>query len=295
MYDIIIIGSGPAGMTAAIYALRAGKKVLVIEKENLGGRISTTPIVGNYPGFIEISGQELANNFYEQVINLGGEVELDIVIKIEDGNIKKVITEGNTYEGKSIVIASGTQHRKLGLKNEENLEGSGISYCALCDGAFYKDKDVAIVGGGNTAIQYAILLSNICKKVYIIQDLEYVTCEKVLSDSIKSKGNVETYFNSKVTKINGEKELNSIEINNEHTIKIEGLFIAIGQIPQTSICKELINIDKYGYIITDENQKTNIDGIYAAGDCCVKKVRQLTTAVNDGTIAAINIVNYLEV
>ncbi|HOZ53762.1 MAG TPA: FAD-dependent oxidoreductase [Bacilli bacterium] len=294
MYDIIIIGSGPAGMTSAIYALRAGKKVLVLEQENIGGQTALTTIIANYPGFKEINGQEFANNLYEQVINLGGEVELQTVTKIEDGKTKKVITEESSYETKSIIIATGTKHRKLGLDNEENLEGSGVSYCALCDGAFYKDKEVGVVGGGNTAIQYAILLSNICKKVYIIQMLDDLTCEKTLKDTLKTKSNVEYYFNSEVTKIIGNKSLESIEINNKDIINIEGLFIAIGQIPQTSIFKDIIKLNDYGYIITNDNQETNIKGIYAAGDCCDKKVRQLTTAVNDGTIAVLNAINYID-
>lgn len=293
MYDIIIIGCGPAGITAAIYALRAGKKVLILEQETIGGQAALTTIIANYPGFKEISGQEFANNLYDQVINLGGEVELEKVVKIEDDKIKKVITEDNTYECKSIIIATGTKHRELGLENEEKFVGKGVSYCALCDGAFYKDKEVAVIGGGNTAVQYAILLSDICKKVYIIQMLDNLTCEDTLKESIKNKDNIEYKYNSQVTKLIGNDSLSEIEINNKENIKVDCIFISIGQIPQTNTFKDLIKLNEYGYIIIDENKATNKEGIYAAGDCSVKQYRQLTTAVNDGTIAALSVINYL--
>lgn len=293
MYDIIIIGCGPAGITAAIYALRAGKKVKILEQETIGGQAALTTIIANYPGFKEISGQEFASNLYDQVINLGGEVEIEKVVKIEDSKIKKVITEDNIYECKSIIIATGTKHRELGLENEEDFVGKGLSYCALCDGAFYKGKDVAVIGGGNTAVQYAILLSDICKKVYVIQMLDDLTCENTLKESIRNKSNIEYKYNSKVTKLIGNNLLEKIEINNKENIKLDCIFVAIGQIPQTDIFKEIVKLNEYGYIIIDENKKTNKDGIYAAGDCSVKQYRQLTTAVNDGTIAALNIINYL--
>lgn len=294
MYDIIIIGCGPAGVTAAIYALRAGKKVLILEQETIGGQSALTTTIANYPGFKEISGQEFANNLYEQVLNLGGQVELEKVIKIEENKIKKVITEDSKYECKSIIIATGTKHRELGLPNEDKFDGKGLSYCALCDGAFYKDKVVAVVGGGNTAVQYAIMLSNICKKVYIIQMLEDLTCESTLKEAIKNKDNIEYKYNSQVTKLIGNDFLEEIQINNKENIKLDCLFVAVGQIPQCEVFKDVIKLNEYGYIIVDDNKATNIPGIYAAGDCSNKQYRQLTTAVNDGTISALNIINYLE-
>lgn len=297
MYDIIIIGCGPAGMTAAIYALRAGKKVLIIEKETIGGQISSSPLVENYPGFITISGSDLSNNLYEQVINLGGEIELEEVLKVEDGNIKKVTTDSKTYESKSIIISTGSKFRRLGLENEESLIGNGIHFCVACDGAFYKNKIVAVIGGGNSAVINAITLSEICKKVYVIQNLADLTSENALSNVLKEKKNVEIYYNSVVKSLIGEKELESIVIDNsgkEISIIIDGMFISIGQVPQNEFLNNLINLNDQKYIDADEECKTNIDGIFVAGDCRNKKVRQVTTATSDGTIAALQAIRYIE-
>lgn len=297
MYDIIIIGCGPAGMTAAIYALRAGKKVLILEKENIGGQISSSPLVENYPGYIKISGSELSNNLYDQVINLGGEIELEEVLKIENDKIKKIITEDNTYNAKTVIIATGSKYRLIGLPNETDYIGNGIHFCVACDGAFYKNKTVAVIGGGNSAIINALTLSDICNKVYVVQNLSDLTGEKVLGDKLKNKRNVEIYYDSIVKKLKGNDSLTSIiiESNNKRTeLKIDGMFISIGQIPQHEFIKDLIKLNDNNYISSDESCTTNVKGIFVAGDCRDKKVRQITTAVNDGTIAALEAIKYID-
>lgn len=297
MYDIIIIGCGPAGMTAAIYALRAGKKVLILEKENIGGQISSSPLVENYPGYSKISGSELSNNLYEQVLNLKGEIELEEVVKIEDNSVKKVITEDNIYEAKAIIIATGSKYRLIGLDNEIDLIGNGIHFCVACDGAFYKDKIVAIIGGGNSAVINALTLSDICKKIFVVQNLADLTGEKALVEKLKDKKNVEIFYESTVKKIIGENELESIIIDvkgKEKELKINGMFISIGQIPQNEFVKNLIDLNEGNYIVSNEGCSTNKNGIFVAGDCRTKKVRQITTAVSDGTIAALAAVNYID-
>ncbi len=293
MYDTIIIGCGPAGMTAALYLLRANKKVLILEKETIGGQISSSPLVENYPGVSSISGAELSNNMYEQIVNLGVEIELEEVIKIEPGKVKKVITTDNTYEAKSIIIATGNKYRLLGLHNEENLIGSGIHFCVSCDGAFYKDKTVAVIGGGNSAIINATYLSDICKKVYVIQRSDKLTAEDALIERLEQKSNVEIILSRQVKKINGTDSLESIVLDNAEEIKLDGMFIAIGQVPQNDFVKNIINLDERNYIDSDD-AKTNVDGIFVAGDCRRKKYRQLTTACNDGTNAALDVIDYLE-
>jgi len=292
MYDAIIIGCGPAGMTSAIYLARANKKVLILEKETIGGQMASSPLIENYPGYSSISGSELANNMFEQLSNLGVEIELEEVVEIKDGEIKKVITEDNTYEAKSIIIATGCKYRLLGLDNEEDLIGKGIHFCVACDGAFYKDKTVAVIGGGNSAVINAITLSDLCKKVYLIQNLDYLTAEPILIDKIKGKQNVEIILSSVVTKINGEDELESININNSDEIKIDGMFISIGLIPQSDFVKDLLSINKYGYIESNDCV-TALKGIFVAGDCRDKKVRQVTVATSDGTVAATSAIEYL--
>ncbi len=297
MYDVIIVGCGPAGMTAAIYLARANKKVLIIEKETIGGQISSSPLVENYPGFISISGSELANNLYEQVTNLGVEIELGEVAKIEDGPIKKVITtDDETFESRAIIIATGARYRLIGLKNETNLIGNGIHFCVSCDGAFYKDKTVAVIGGGNSAIINAITLSDICKKVYIVQNLEELTCEETLKEKILSKPNVEIICNSVVTELIGENELEEIIINTKNKdkkIKVDGMFISIGLVPQSDIAKDLLKLNKFNYIESNECV-TKKEGIFVAGDCRDKMTRQLTTATSDGTLAALAAIKFLD-
>ncbi len=293
-YDTIIIGAGPAGLTAAIYLLRASKKVLIIEKESIGGQISSSPLVENYPGFIKISGSELSNNLFEQVTNLNGEFTIEEVKKITKD--KKVITDETTYQAKSIIIATGCKHRRLNIENEEDLIGNGVHFCVSCDGAFYKDKTVVVVGGGNSAIINALSLSDICKKVYIIQNLDYLTAEKKLIEQLDNKNNIEIILSSILTKYHtSNEELTKVTIKTkeeEKEIKTDGVFLSIGLIPANEIFKNIITLDKYGYI-ESENMKTNIEGIFVAGDCRTKSVRQVTTATSDGTIAAINTITYL--
>lgn len=291
MYDIIIIGCGVAGMTSAIYALRANKKVLLIEKEGIGGQIASSPLVENYPGFKSISGSELANNLYEQVTSLGADIELEEVLEIKDGKIKKVITDSNTYEAKSIIIATGARYRLLGLEKEVDFIGNGISFCVACDGAFYKNKKVAVIGGGNSAIINAITLSGLCEKVYIIQNLDKLSAEVALQDKLKESKNVEIYYNSTVEKLLGDESLEGIIVNGKE-IKLDGMFISIGLVPTSEIFKNLVKINNYGYIEAN-GSKTNIEGIFVAGDCKDKQIRQLTTATSDGTIAALEAINYL--
>lgn len=295
MYDIIIIGCGPAGMTAGIYAARANRKVLIIEKETIGGQISSSPLVENYPGYKEISGSELANNMFEQVTALGVNVELDEVKKIEPGKIKKVITLDNVYEAKAVIIATGSRYKLLGLKNEENLIGNGIHFCVACDGAFFKDKTVAVIGGGNSAVINAITLSDICKKVYVIQIIDKLTAESTLVEKLKEKENVEIILNAKVTELIGEDNLQAIKVNaldDVKEIRLDGMFISIGLTPQSDFVKELLPINKYGYIESN-NCVTEKDGIFVAGDCRDKQIRQLTVATSDGTTAALNAIEYL--
>ena len=296
MYDIIIIGSGIAGLTSAIYALNNKRKVLILESQTYGGQIINSNIINNYPGFLEISGFDLMTNIYNQVKNLGGVIKYEEVLEITKN--KKIITKNETYEAKSIIISTGLVPRKLNLENEDKFIGKGISYCATCDGSFYKDKDVMVVGGGNTAIEDVIYLSNICKKVYLVYRRKELRKDVNLTEKVKELSNVEIIYNSNIEKLNGDEFLNSVYIINKDTEKItniiiNGLFVAIGKIPSGNIFKDLLNVTKNGYIITDEDCHTNIDGIYAAGDIRKKGLRQLVTAASDGAIAAIEAIKYI--
>lgn len=296
MYDCIIIGAGPAGLTAAIYLLRENKKIKIIEKETIGGKITSSARVDNYPGFKSISGSELANKLFEQVTNLGGEIDIEEFQKINNDKIKEVITDEGTYQTKSIIIATGTYFNTLKIADEDKFLGNGISFCTVCDGAFYKDKVVAVVGGGNTAIINAIYLSTLAKKVYLIVREDTIRGEKVNIDELLTKENIEIIYNSEVTKYLGDTSIKGIVIKNKDNTKelaVDGIFLAIGQVPETKKVNNLLNLDKYNYIEAKEDCQTNITGIFAAGDVRSKKVRQLTTATNDGTIAALNVINYL--
>lgn len=299
MVDIIIIGAGPAGLTAAIYALRAGKKVLIFESTCYGGKIIQAKNVENYPGIKSISGTELANCMYEQVKDLNVEIIYEKVINILDGNPKKVVTLNKTYESKSVIIATGLQNRTLKLDKETSLIGKGVSYCATCDGMFFKDKTVAVIGGGNSAVYDALYLTDLCKKVYLIYRKDKFKSEAIALNKLKEKENIEFILNSNITKLNGENALESIEIKNNldetKTLNVDGLFIAIGQTSNVKSIFDKLELDEFGYIITDEFCKTNIDGIYAAGDIRKKAVRQLTTATSDGTIAALMAIKNTEV
>ena len=297
MYDIIIIGAGPAGLTAAIYAKRARKKVLVLEAEAYGGQIINTLNIENYPAAPHIDGYTFATNTYNQAIELGAEVKFEKVINLENGNVKKVITPSNTYETKSIIIATGCGIKKLNLDNEDKFIGRGISYCATCDGAFYKGKDVAIVGGGNTALEDALYLSDIASKVYLIHRRDSFRGEDDYYEKLKLKDNVEFIFNSNVAKLFGNDYLEAIEIidkeNNKKNVSISGLFVAIGRIPENANFSKLIDINESGYVNANENCKTNIEGIFVAGDCRVKTLRQLVTATSDGAVAATEAIKYI--
>lgn len=292
MYDLIIIGAGPAGLTAGIYAKRANLKTLILEKESIGGQIASSPLVENYPGLSSVSGAELANNFFEQAMNLGVDFEIEEVLKIEDGDIKKVITDQNTYEAKAIIIATGAKYKRLGLDNEEDLIGNGVHFCASCDGAFYKDKVVAIIGGANSAIQNAIFLSSICKEIHLVFIKEDLDCENALKDTLNTKKNIKKYPKSTVTKLIGEP-LSKIEINNKEEIEVDGVFVSIGMDANTALVKDLLDLNSYNYIVS-EDCLTNKKGIFVAGDCRSKKIRQVTTATGDGTVAAIQAIKYLE-
>lgn len=300
MYDIIIVGAGPAGLSAAVYGLRAGKSVLLLEKESYGGQIINTSEIENYPGIKKISGYEFAENLYQQAVDLGAELLYEPVTAIEtEEDMKKVFTAENVYLCKTIILATGARHRKLGIDREEELTGKGVSYCATCDGMFFKGKDVAVAGGGNTALQDALFLSNYCRKVYLIHRRDEFRGEKRLSDTLREKDNIEFVLNSQVVHLNGEKALSSVTVRDKNTEKekellVSGIFIAIGQEPQSQIVRELVDIDEGGYIISGEECRTNRAGIFTAGDCRTKTVRQLATAVSDGAVAALKACEYME-
>lgn len=290
MYDIIILGAGVAGLTSAIYALRQGKKVLVLEKNSFGGQIINAQDIENYPGSNHISGYELSLNIYNQAKELGMEYKQEEVLEIDSSN-KSIRTNKESYTYKALIIAMGLEKRKLGLENEQDLIGSGVSYCATCDGAFFKHKNVAVVGGGNTALEDALFLSEYVNKVYLIHRRDTFRGDENTLSKIKTKENIELVLNSIPTKLIG-KPLEQIEVedknNNKKLLDVSGVFIAVGQSPSTEILRNILELDEYGYIITDEKNKTSQKYIYAAGDITKKEVRQLTTAVADGTIAAIN-------
>lgn len=296
MYDIIIVGAGPAGLTSALYALRANKKVLVLEAKAYGGQIINANLLENYPGLPNVSGFDFATNLYNQVKDLGGVIKFETVIRIEDD--KTVITNKDKYQAKSIILATGAENRKLNIEREEELVGRGISYCATCDGNFYKNKTVAVIGGGNTALEDAVYLSNIADKVYLIHRRDTFRGEVSYLNELKNKDNVEFILNSNVTKLIGNDKLSSIEVTNNDGSKLElnvdGLFIAVGQAPKNEIFKNIIELDDKGYIISEDGVHTNHEGIYVAGDTRVKELRQLTTAVSDGAIAATTAIKEME-
>ena len=301
MKDIIIIGAGPAGMTAALYALRADKSVLLLEKENFGGQITYSPKLENYPTVMEISGSEFAQRMLEQVMAHGADIELAEATKITDmGNYKLVSTNYGDFEGKSVIIATGSKHRHLGLEGEEELIGSGISFCAVCDGAFFADKKVAVIGGGNTALQEAVMLSDICSEVVIIQNLSFMTGEKKLLQILEGKSNVKMVFDTVVTALRAENlELRSISLKNSVTeqtseLAIDGMFVAIGQQPENQAFASLTALDNYGYIIAGEDCLTDTKGVFVAGDCRTKRIRQVTTAAADGAVAALAACRYID-
>ena len=297
MYDIIVVGGGPAGLTAAVYACRADKKVLVIEKETFGGQITFSPKVENIPGFAELSGNEFAEKLVEQVLYQGADVESLEVLSIEDGPVKRVITDDGVFESKAVIVATGAKHRVLGLENEDNFIGNGISFCAVCDGAFYKDGVVGVVGGGNSALQEALLLSKLAKKVYVIQNLDFLTGEKKLADQVMNTQNIEVLLSSVVESYVGDDEFKGVVIKSqgkESTLQLDGIFLAVGLAPQNQPFASLIELDNRGYAVSNEDCITNTKGIFVAGDCRVKRIRQVATAVSDGAVAALAAVDYID-
>ena len=297
-YDIIIIGAGPAGLTSAIYAKRAGKNVLVLEAKAYGGQIINTLDIENYPGEEHISGFDFATKIYNQAKNLGADIKFEKVVDINDlGQEKEVVTTKNTYKAKAVIIATGSENRKLGLPKEDELLGKGISYCATCDGNFYRKKTVAVVGGGNTALEDAIYLCDLAEKVYLIHRRDEFRGEESTVERLKQKSNIEFIYNSNVTKLNANDKLESIEVTNKDgsikTVEVDGLFVAIGRIPENQNFAKIIDLDDTGYIISNENCHTSASGVFVAGDNRVKELRQLVTATSDGAIAAVEAVKYL--
>ena len=301
MYDVIVVGGGPAGMTAALYAQRNGKSALVIEKNGFGGQITHSPKVENYPGTLSMSGNEFADKTLEQILAQGAEIEIDCVTGIKDmGEYKIVETEEGSFEGKTVVIATGVKHRMLGLEGEEDMVGEGISFCAVCDGDFYAGKTVAVAGGGNSALQEAILLAEKCKEVIMLQDLPKFTGEAKLQEVLFARDNVRAMTEVKINRLITEgSELRGLEIESRRDghaqeISCDGLFVAIGLIPENEPFKELAELNNYGYFDSDEQCLTKTPGIFVAGACRSKFVRQVTTAVADGATAALAACRYID-
>lgn len=300
IYDIIIIGAGAAGMNAALYSLRSGKSVLLIEGEAVGGQIANSPKVENFPTIPEISGSDFADKFYEQITKWGAELEYDRVTEVKkvDG-LFNVKTEYGEYTSKAVIAATGVKHKHLRVPGEEELIGKGVYFCALCDGPFYSGKEVALIGDGNTAMQYAIILSAICSKVYLLTWSDRFFGDKILEQRLKEKPNIEHIPFVTVTGFNGTDNLESIEYaevngGNKHTLKVPAAFVSIGQIPDNGIFAELSDLDKQGYFVCNEDMSTKTAGFFVAGDCRVKKIRQLATAVSDGAIASVSACEYID-
>ncbi len=296
-YDIAVVGSGPAGLTAALYARRAGKSVLILEKENFGGQITFSPKVENYPTRQAISGAELSEQMIEQVQAQGAELEMDEIASIaKDADGFTLKGAYGQYQAKAVILATGSKHRTLGLENEENLVGAGVCYCAVCDGAFFKGQDVAVVGGGNTALQDTVLLAEICRSVTVVQNLPYLTGEQALQDKIAALPNVKIIVNATVDKLIGGDALTGLQITHEgnaETLAVTGVFVAIGQKPENDAFSELAQLDDYGYLQADERCLTKTEGLFVAGDCRTKAVRQVVTASADGAVAALAACRYL--
>ena len=302
MYDIIIVGAGPAGLTAALYARRAEKSVLIIEKECFGGQITHSPRVENYPGYESLSGSELGDKLFEHALSQGAEIELDRVTGIEgERGWLTVNCEGGTHVAKTVIIATGSRHRTLGLPEEERFTGEGISYCAVCDGAFYKGKTVAVIGGGNSALQEAVLLSEGCKQVYVVQNLPYVTGEASLKAILDSRDNVSFIYSTLAVGLVGEESLRGLRLKNtesgdEEELAVDGVFVCIGQMPENEPFASLVSLNEYGYIEAGEDclPESKIPGVFVAGDCRTKAIRQVTTATADGAVAALSACRFID-
>jgi len=300
MLDTIIIGAGPAGLTASIYALRYGLKAIIFDSGFYGGQVSTTSEVENYPAIKKISGIDFSNRIYEQAVDLGANIKFEKVNSVCFKNkIKSVTTDNGKYEALTIIIANGAKRKLLECEGEKNFTGKGVSYCATCDGAFYKNKNVVIVGGGNTALEDALFLSNICNNVYIVHRRDTFKAEKYLVKSVKTKSNIKIIYNSEVKKIGGNETVSSVSLKNNvsgaiENLEVDGVFVSIGFEPNNKIFNDIMLDDK-GYIVADESCKTNIEGVYAAGDSRTKILRQIVTAVSDGAVAAFNVANYINI
>lgn len=299
MYDIGIIGGGTAGMTAAIYGQRAGKKTIIIEGGAFGGQITSSPNVENYPGIASVSGSEFSMNLLDQAVKLGAETAMEQVTGIRDeGSVKVIETAGKEYPCRSIILATGVTHRHLGIPNEERLTGAGVSYCATCDGMFFRGRDVAVVGGGSTALQDAEFLSNYCRKVYLIHRRDEFRGEDSIVKRLEGKENVEFVLSATVKDIIGDQAVERLIVNSKKTGKefkldVSGVFIAVGQIPKNEIFADVVKLDANGFILAAEDCITSHPGIFAAGDCRTKEVRQLTTAAADGAVAALAACKYI--
>lgn len=293
MYDIVIIGAGTAGLSAAIYGVRSGKSVVVLEGTMYGGQIVNTPEIENYPGIKKVSGFEFATSLYEQAMELGAEIVLDKVVKVEKKVESYVVEcECDTFEGKTVILATGSKNRRLGVEQEEELLGKGVSYCATCDGMFFRDKVVAVAGGGNTALEDAGYLAAYCKKVYLIHRRDEFRGEEKLVQQLREKSNVEFVLNTVITGLQGTDKLEAIDIETKKNgmklnVAVDGLFVAVGREPENHSFASVVELDEFGYIVAGEDCKTSSEGIFVAGDCRTKKVRQLTTAASDGAVAAL--------
>lgn len=300
MYDIIIIGAGPAGLTAALYARRADKSVMIIDRGTFGGQMTFSPKIENYPGYEQISGNELAEKMVAQVSAMGVDMEMGEVTGVNRINdVFYVATDECEYMSRTVIIASGSKHRRLGIDREEDFIGNGISFCAVCDGAFYNGKTVAVIGGGNSALVEAVMLSDGCQKVYVIQNLDYLTGEEKLANILRSRKNVEFIYGSVVESIYGDDELGGIIIKHEkdlekQRIDLDGIFVAIGQVPENDIYADFVKLDKRGYVDSDEFCLTDTPGLFVAGDCRKKEIRQITTACSDGAIASLAACRYID-
>lgn len=304
MYDIVIVGGGTAGLSAAIYGVRAGKSVLILEEKFYGGQIVNSPEVVNYPGIAKISGYEFAKNLYDQATSLGAEYKQARVVRIEESNPdrKKVYAESGDeeacYETHTVILATGAKNRPLGVEREKELIGAGVSYCATCDGMFFRGRDVAVVGGGNTALEDAMFLSNYCSRVYVIHRRDQFRGEERLVEMLRQKEPVEFIMDSVVLRLSGDTMLEKILVHNVKTgedreLPVSGLFVAIGQMPDNEDFSDLVAIDDKGYIRAGEDCQTGTPGIYTAGDCRTKEVRQLATAAADGAVAALAACEYM--
>ncbi len=299
-YDIIVVGAGPAGMTAALNCLRAGKTVLVLESDTFGGQIALSPRVENFPTYQKSSGAELMDKLYEQISEWGAQIELEkaeSIVKTSNGF--ELTTDYNKYECKSVILATGVKPRKIGVEREDELVGSGVSYCALCDGAFYSGEDVCVIGDANTAMQYALVLSGYCKHVQICTLFDKFFADKALLDVTLSRPNVDYTHNLSLKRFVGEAELEALVFEDTQTheqvvVNAKCAFICIGQVPNNTAFKELVELDSAGYIVADENCTTTCPGIFVAGDCRTKKIRQLVTAASDGSISAFNACAYVD-